>query len=741
MYRKLLEFAFFVVLITVMVMSLNLAVADSTGMDIGTYELLKYTFLVVLSAAILINYTITLLAASAIAVGGGLYAYMKQWVIPTEVINYFGGFFTWLPQYVIGYEAFNMKYSLVFAILYIVLVTLIISLIVFKKKGAGLLVALGTGAFAFFWFIYVTKARQYLFYYLFASLLLYSYNVYDKKRLEWINTESKIDRNIELKWVFNSLIIIFISIMISQFAILDIKPVQWSWLSEKTLQVFPFIENWRNDNFSSFNFGFGSKYGIDAAGYKTAKLGGPVKLSDRVMLTVETDAVEEIYLRGSVKDFYTGNSWGKTKKSSIQYSTEAEVPLPFLSTAAVYSRQLNITHQSLVTSTIFAPNTLSKVQHKTGRYNVDQDDEAVFPRVIVKKDKYTVISKSPYIDIELLKKIKAIDSPSGAYMQLPDHISQRVRQLAIGITANYNNDYDKAKAIEKYLRKNYKYSLTPSELPANAEFVDYFLFEEKEGYCTYFATSMAVLLRAADIPCRYVEGFLAKYQNSNIRNVPGTDAHAWVEVNFGPYGWLTFEATPAYPLLGFRSQGDVPAAPIPESDPNNSVVPNITTDTETRVKDLEEEDELGGGNGLEQPKEISLGTRIFLAMLAILLLRSSYLLLKRSYIELKLRKSTGKQYAAEYLKDVMRYLKKIDVIMLKDETMREYWHKVKYALDEAYQNGDEIIRLLEKQRYASENIDAAARNQLEEYRKRLKKFVIARLGTIKALIYFYIIGL
>jgi ABC-type branched-subunit amino acid transport system substrate-binding protein len=53
---------------------------------------------------------------------------------------------------------------------------------------------------------------------------------------------------------------------------LDIKPLQWNWLSEKTLQVFPFIENWRNDNFDNFSFGFGSRYGIDLAGYKTARL-------------------------------------------------------------------------------------------------------------------------------------------------------------------------------------------------------------------------------------------------------------------------------------------------------------------------------------------------------------------------------------------------------------------------------------------------------------------------------------
>lgn len=739
MYKKLFEFIFFVILITVMVMSLNMAIADSSSMSIKTIDLLKYTFLIVLAASILIRQPITLLAAVIVLIGGGIYVYVNKLVIPTDVINYFVNFFSWLPQYVLGYEFFKVEYSLIFAILYIVFVTLVISLIIFSKKGYELLIALGTGAFAFFWFIFVSKARLYLFYYLFAALILYSYNVYDRKKLEWVNAESKIDKFIEIKWVFNSLIIVIVSILISQFAILDIKPVQWTWLNDRVLQVFPFIENWRNDNFDNYSFGFGSKYGIDAAGYKTKRLGGPVKLSDKVMLVVETNAMDNIYLRGSVKDFYTGNSWKKTKKSSIVYNADSRIPT-FFEGAPTYSKEISVTHQSLITSTIFAPNTLYKVEHKTGKYIVDQDDEAVFLRNIAKKDKYVVKSEMPYIDINQLRKLKA-ELVLEAYQQLPDNISKRVKQLALDITSKYNNDYDKAKSIEKYLRSNYKYTLTPAEVPEGSEFVDYFLFEGKEGYCTYFATSMAVLLRAADIPSRYVEGFLAKYENSTIRNVRGTTAHTWVEVNFGGYGWLTFEATPAYPLVGYRVQGEVPTAPIPEPDKNEATAATSPIESPVRDKNLEMGNEEGAGDGVQQTKGISITLRIILTLTAILLLRIAYLLLKRAYIELRLKKSKGKQYSIKYFQDILRYLKKINVKMNKEETMREYWYKLKYALDGNYQNGDDIIKLLEKLRYSNELIIENDREQLEEYRKMLKKFVTARLGTIKAIISYYIIGI
>lgn len=739
MNKKILEFIFFTILIIVMVMSLNMAVADSTAMNIKTLQLFEYTFAIVLISAILIRLPITLIAGAVVFIGAGIYTYINKMVIPADAVNYFGNFFRWLTQYVIGYEAFKMEYSLVFGILYIVLVTLVITLIVFSKKFYGLLIALGTGAFAFFWFIYVSKARLYLFCYLFAALILYSYNIYSRKKLEWVNTDSKIDRFIEIKWVFNSLIIVIISIAISQFAVLDIKPVQWSWLSDKAVQVFPFIENWRNDNFDNFSFGFGSKYSIDTVGYKTKRLGGPVKLSEKVMLVVETNAMDEIYLRGTVKDYYTGTSWKKIKKSRIEYNVDSVLPVPWAGSPS-YNEEISISHRGLITSTIFAPNTLYKVDHKSGKFFVDQDDEAVFTRAIDKKDKYVVESDIPYINVNKLRTIKA-NIMLETYQQLPDNISKRVRQLAIDITSKYNNDYDKAKAIEKYLRNNYKYTLSPSELPEGAEFVDYFLFEDKEGYCTYFATSMAVLLRAADIPCRYVEGFLAKYNKSTTRNVPGTDAHAWVEVNFGQYGWLTFEATPAYPLQGYRAQGEVPAAPIPEPDANEPTATTSPKDSPSRDKNLEVDEEQGTTTNEKQKREFSVSTRIIFVIIAILLLRIAYLLLNGAYIEMKLKKATSKQYSVKYFQDILRYLKKINIKMENEETMREYWYKVKYALDEEYGEGDKIIKLLEKLRYSNEQIDESDRSHLEEYRKMMKNFVTERLGTVKAFISYYIIGL
>lgn len=740
MYKKFYELIFFTVLITIMVMSLNLAILNSTGMTIKPAALLQYTFLIVAVTAVLIRYRITLAAAGILAVAGGVFAYARHIMIPSKLFGYIVDFVIWLPQYVIGYVAFDTKFSLIFAVLYIVLVTLIISLVVLNRKGYGILLILGTAAFAFFWFIYVEKARLYLFYYLFAALVLYSYNVFDRRRTEWVKSESSIDKNIEVKWVFNSLIIVLISILISQFAVIDLKPIQWNWLNDKAIQIFPFIESWRNDNLDPNSFGFSSRYDISRAGYDSARLGGPVKLSENIMLTIETSASNNLYLKGRVKDFYTGSSWRKTKKNSYEFKTGSEIGMRFGNDVKTYQDEIKITHQKLITSSIFAPNTLNGVDSSFKKYYVDDDSEAYFPRVVTKKDTYTVTSTMPYININELRKIDTASIASDIYKQLPDNISDRVRKLSLSITGKYKNDYDKAKAIESYLRNNYKYSLTPSEIPKDAEFVDYFLFEGKEGYCTYFATAMNVMLRASGIPSRYVEGFLAEGSSSYVRNIPGTNAHAWTEVNFGPYGWIVFEATPAYPLQGFRTQGEVAIAPIPEPISSAPLTPNVPVPGVSRDKNLEIEEEGIQGEQV-QKKEISLSARIILTLIAILLIRILYLLLKRAYIELRIKEAIGKRYSVLYFEDILRYLKKLGLKMDMEETMREFWYKLKNTLDEEYKDGDQIINLLEQTRYSADAITEQQRKQLEEYRKMLKKYVKARLGTIKALLSFYILGL
>lgn len=133
------------------------------------------------------------------------------------------------------------------------------------------------------------------------------------------------------------------------------------------------------------------------------------------------------------------------------------------------------------------------------------------------------------------------------YTRLSEKTPERIKILAQNLTAGCRNDYEKVAAVEAYLKNNYAYTLSPSRVPEGRDFVDWFLFEDKRGYCTYYATSMVVMLRSLGIPARYVEGFvMPENHQDNVYTITGRQAHAWVEVYFQGFGWLTFEPTPVY---------------------------------------------------------------------------------------------------------------------------------------------------------------------------------------------------
>jgi transglutaminase-like putative cysteine protease len=133
------------------------------------------------------------------------------------------------------------------------------------------------------------------------------------------------------------------------------------------------------------------------------------------------------------------------------------------------------------------------------------------------------------------------------YLQLP-LVDGRVVSLAKQITASADNNYDKAAAVEQYLRTNFGYTLQlPRTVPRDP--VANFLFERKQGHCEYFASAMAIMLRTLGIPSRVVNGFRTGEFNDLTSQylVRASNAHSWVEAYFPGYGWTSFDPTPAAP--------------------------------------------------------------------------------------------------------------------------------------------------------------------------------------------------
>lgn len=136
------------------------------------------------------------------------------------------------------------------------------------------------------------------------------------------------------------------------------------------------------------------------------------------------------------------------------------------------------------------------------------------------------------------------------YLTLPGRMPARVLALARSLTATEPTPYDRARAIETYLR-SLPYSLDVPLPPSGQDVVDYFLFDLQKGYCDYYATAMVVLARAAGIPARLAVGY-ATGSYDRVRAeyvVTEASAHAWPEIYFPGYGWIEFEPTAGLPPI------------------------------------------------------------------------------------------------------------------------------------------------------------------------------------------------
>ena len=150
------------------------------------------------------------------------------------------------------------------------------------------------------------------------------------------------------------------------------------------------------------------------------------------------------------------------------------------------------------------------------------------------------------------------------YLQLPLDLPQRVNDLAARVVGGVHTPYDKASAVEDYLRSNYPYNLRVDPPPFNADGVDHFLFTLREGYSEYFGSTMAVMLRTVGVPARLAVGYTTgdEIGEEDLFSVTDSHSHAWVEVYFPDFGWIPFEPTPGKSLPGVYQPGaERPEAP------------------------------------------------------------------------------------------------------------------------------------------------------------------------------------
>jgi transglutaminase-like putative cysteine protease len=276
------------------------------------------------------------------------------------------------------------------------------------------------------------------------------------------------------------------------------------------------------------------------------------RLSDEIAFRVR--APQAALWRAETFDTYDGTLWtmadDRTEPVDQGFDTGSYEPRRDAGQAATLGTN-EVTQTFYIDSpqpnVLFAAANARTVYFPSGGLKVDRSGSIRSPIALDEGLVYSVVSDVPVNDPGSLRLSNRAVPPTLAarYLQLPASLPSRVGALARQITAGLTNDYDRAGAIETWLRTNTVYDLNVPRDPDGVDAVDHFLFETRRGFCEHIASSMAVMLRSIGIPARLVTGYGPGERNAftGYFEVKQSDAHAWVEVYYAGHGWVAYDPT------------------------------------------------------------------------------------------------------------------------------------------------------------------------------------------------------
>ena len=419
-----------------------------------------------------------------------------------------------------------------------------------------------------------------------GTLLLMGLARYDADRVRWQRTGVDFSESIP---VDTGTAIILISFALAALA--------WVIPSFSVKAMVETIRDWGNDQ-NKFAESFGLKPALPAPSRFTPYiapqglprshlLGSGPELNNIIVMTIRTGeippqppylnppAAPRHYWREVTYDRYTGTGW---------VSSPVEVN-PYKANKLLLD--INPGSYQLIEQEVKFYEDLGGQLNWTGYLvSVDQPYEVAWRSHTV-----SPTSSDPFGDMDMLGAISPVKSFKATslearvsadqlraavstypawmakYLDLPKTTPDRVLALARELTANATTPFDRAQAIETYLRTTYPYTLDISGPPPGRDVADYFLFDLKKGYCDYYATAMVVLARAAGLPARFVSGYASgSYDSENAQYiVTEANAHSWPEIYFPGIGWVEFEPTTGLPPINRQEQSSyltLPTVPV-----------------------------------------------------------------------------------------------------------------------------------------------------------------------------------
>lgn len=325
--------------------------------------------------------------------------------------------------------------------------------------------------------------------------------------------------------------------------------------------------------------GVNSKKPINVHNLKDAlPFQGKINLSGKEAVQIDVKITPEMarFLREQSFDQYTASGW--------KINVTGDVPLPpgdAVETAppeAAAARQdvtINVKVEGGNGENLFSVGQPeSSTTDAKARVGADTADVAALEpdSGLSDGDTYAVTGSVNVASVEQLQAAGS-DYPQWVvdrYLTLPD-VPDRVASKAREVTASADTPYDKAAALEKYLR-TFPNDYNVQAPPPGRDSVDWFLFDLQRGYFDYHASAMAVMLRTIGVPARVATGYaidpLAQQPGTDTYNLTQMNAFAWPEVYFPNIGWVEFSPTPSQPLINRPTSAKPGSSINGTNDPN-----------------------------------------------------------------------------------------------------------------------------------------------------------------------------
>ncbi len=341
---------------------------------------------------------------------------------------------------------------------------------------------------------------------------------------------------------------------------------------------------------------------IRSSGVHGGKLSNVKEVRDydetHLYLDISSDLNAPLYIRGYVGSNYTGSGWKEL--SDKQNEEGLATGMDLISLSSQYYQVLenlynsgdeSVARRDLVISDVDANSAFSYIPYGTDLTNFTAGDPFdAYP----KQDTDREIFSMYYMNTQRLSNIQKLETAGASvtsdasyrafadsvYLTLPTEGLDSFYEEYSG--RQFTSIADCVSFVRSTLEAHATYTKTPGATPRGNDYVEYFLYENKQGVCTHFASAAVLLFRLYGIPARYVEGYLVRDLTSEngAQAIMDESAHAWAEIYVNGVGWIPIEVTP-----GFIDEDDLADSNTDDATISSDQLEDVTNPAEPETEE------------------------------------------------------------------------------------------------------------------------------------------------------------